>query len=73
MSEVAMHASFWTSVGPSRQRKSPTQVMLRVNLWTSAGLTNGAVGTFRELIAEGPNRTPLAALVHFPSYTGTLG
>ena len=46
------------------------RVMLRTNLWTGAGLTNGAIGEFVQLIARQANQLPLAALVRFPSYTG---
>ena len=46
------------------------RVMLRTNLWTTAGLTNGAIGEFVQLVAPHANRLPLAALVRFPSYTG---
>ena len=46
------------------------RVMLRTNLWTTAGLTNGASGVFVQLIAPQANRTPWAALVRFPSYSG---
>ena len=46
------------------------RVMLRTNLWTTAGLTNGASGEFVQLIAPQADRMPWAALVRFPSYTG---
>ena len=46
------------------------QVMLRTNLWTTAGLTNGSMGEFVELIAPQQEKMPFAAIVRFPSYTG---
>ena len=46
------------------------KTMLRTNLWTSAGLTNGAIGEFVQLITPRANTLPFAALVRFPSYTG---
>ena len=44
--------------------------MLRANLWTPMGLTNGAIGEFVSLIAPETGRMPVAALVRFASYTG---
>ena len=44
--------------------------MLRANLWTPTGLTNGAIGEFISLVAPETGRMPLAALVRFPSYSG---
>ena len=44
--------------------------MLRANLWTPTGLTNGAIGEFVSLVAPETGRMPLAALVRFPSYSG---
>ena len=46
------------------------RVMLRRNLWTSVGPTNGAIGEFVSLIAPETGRMPFAALVRFPAYTG---
>ena len=46
------------------------RVMLRTSVWTAAGLTNGALGEFLQLIAAQADQLPLAALVRFPSYTG---
>ena len=46
------------------------RVMLRKNMWTPRGLTNGAIGEFVAVVAPETDRMPLAALVRFPAYTG---
>ena len=49
-------------------------VLLTWNLWTSARLVNGAVGTVVDIVyAEGtapPDDQPIAVLVDFPDYRG---
>ena len=48
-------------------------VMLTMNLWTTAGLCNGATGTVVDIIYKdntGPPDLPLAILVQFDEYTG---
>ncbi|KAE8745952.1 hypothetical protein FOCC_FOCC007313 [Frankliniella occidentalis] len=51
-------------------------VMLRANLWTKAGLVNGALGTVAAIVyADGqspPNQLPFAVLVRFQRYTGPV-
>ncbi len=52
------------------------RVMLTSNLNTACGLTNGTVGTLKELVfAENasPSELPIAAIVDFPHYRGTHG
>ena len=44
--------------------------MLRRNLWTSAGLTNGSRGILVDVVAEEPDKMPLALLVEFPDFVG---
>ena len=48
-------------------------VMLTMNLWTTAGLCNGATGTVVDIIYKdntGPADLPLAVLVQVDEYTG---
>ena len=42
-------------------------VMFGKNLWTTAGLTNGAMGEFVQLVAPQATKPSLVALVRFPS------
>ena len=47
--------------------------MLRHNLWTEAGLVNGALGTVQDIIYKPgtrPGTLPAAVLVKFDQYTG---
>ena len=44
--------------------------MLRSNVWTTRGLTNGALGTLVDVISPAANRLPLCALVRFDTYEG---
>lgn len=50
------------------------RVMLRQNLWTEAGLTNGSLGTVYGVLyspdSQGPPDLPLAVLVQFDGYVG---
>ena len=50
------------------------KVMLRKNLLTKYGLTNGAMGTVKDIIynsGQSPDKLPRAVIVHFPEYKGT--
>ena len=54
--------------------------MLITNLWTKAGLVNGAMGTVQDLLFgedQGPPFLPIAVLISFENYKGptitTLG
>jgi len=56
------------------------RVMLTTNLWTKAGLVNGAMGTVQDLLFgedQGPPFLPIAVLISFENYKGptitTLG
>ena len=50
------------------------KVMLRSNLYVSAGLTNGSIGTVHGILYNpqlpGPNSLPTAVCVNFPEYQG---
>ena len=50
------------------------KVMLRSNLYVSAGLTNGSIGTVHGILynpqLRGPNSLPTAVCVNFPEYQG---
>ena len=50
------------------------KVMLRSNMWVSAGLTNGTLGTVVGVLyppeAAGPDTLPAAVCVDFPGYQG---
>jgi ATP-dependent exoDNAse (exonuclease V) alpha subunit len=49
------------------------RIMLRKNLWTKAGLVNGAMGSIIDIIYHPdstPGELPLAVLVQFDKYTG---
>ena len=46
------------------------RVMLRTNVWTTKGLTNGALGTLVELIAPAAKSMPSPVLVRFDTYDG---
>ena len=50
------------------------KVMLRSNLWVSAGLTNGSLGIVHGFLYDpekpGPPHLPSAVCVKFPAYTG---
>ena len=50
------------------------KVMLRSNLWVSAGLTNGTLGTVTGVLyppdSAGPDTLPVAVCVEFPGYQG---
>ena len=53
-----------------------SRVMLRANLWTQAGLVNGATGTVTGIVyPEGsrpPNKPPAVIMVKFDRYTGPV-
>ena len=44
--------------------------MLTANLWTEAGLVNGAMGTIQDILFEekGPPSLPVAVFISFDSY-----
>ena len=44
--------------------------MLRSNVWTTKGLTNGALGTLVDIVAPTANQMPACALVRFDVYDG---
>ena len=46
------------------------RVMLRSNIWTSKGLTNGAQGTVVDVVASSTSSMPICVLARFPGYTG---
>jgi ATP-dependent DNA helicase PIF1 len=48
------------------------RVMLTANLWTEAGLVNGAMGTIQDLLFEDqePPLLPIAVLISFDNYKG---
>ena len=49
------------------------RVMLTVNVWTSQGLVNGAMGTIRDIVfadGSGPTSLPIAAMVEMDDYSG---
>ena len=49
------------------------RVMLTMNLWTDAGLCNGATGTVTEIVFaddQQPPSLPVAVVVHFDNYKG---
>ena len=48
------------------------RVLLTKNLWTDAGLTNGAVGTVKYIIYDNdlPPKLPKFVLCHFKDYEG---
>jgi len=47
-------------------------VMLKSNLWTDAGLVNGAKGIIKHIISPDANSNVTVILIHFPSYTGDM-
>jgi ATP-dependent DNA helicase PIF1 len=49
-----------------------SRVMLTANLWTKAGLVNGAMGTVQDILFEGqgPPSLPTAVFVKFEHYEG---
>ena len=49
------------------------RIMLRHNLWTEAGLVNGAMGTVHDIVykpSSEPGSLPAVVLVKFDAYTG---
>lgn len=48
------------------------RVMLTANVWTQAGLVNGAMGTIQDILFEneGPTSLPVAVFVSFDKYEG---
>ena len=46
------------------------RVMLRTNMWTKMGLTNGSMGTVTGVIASENDTMPICVLVRFPDYKG---
>ena len=49
------------------------KVILTVNLWKEAGLTNGAKGVVKYIVYEGntkPKALPTMVIVEFPQYIG---
>ena len=49
---------------------SGARVMLRTNLWTEMGLTNGSMGIATGVIAQANDTMPKCVLVRFPDYKG---
>ena len=47
------------------------QVMIRVNMWTEAGVVNGSTGIVRDIVVSA-NGERCVALVEVPNYTGTV-
>ena len=47
-----------------------SRVILLSNLWTEAGLVNGAMGTIQDILFEkkGPSSLPVAVFVNFDAY-----
>ena len=61
------------SLEPSDFLCKDAHVMLTINLWTTTGLCNGAVGTVIDIIYKGNTYShdlPVAILVHLKGYTG---
>ena len=49
------------------------RIMLTTNLWTEAGLVNGAMGTVQDILFgedQGPPSVPVAVFVSFDNYEG---
>ena len=48
------------------------RVMLTANIWTQAGLVNGAMGTIQDILFknEGPPSLPVAVFISFDKYEG---
>ena len=47
--------------------------MLTTNLWTEAGLVNGAIGTIQDILFgedQGPPSLPVAVFISFDNYEG---
>ena len=49
-----------------------SRIMLTANLWTEAGLVNGALGTIVDIVFDenGPPSLPTAVFVNFDTYEG---
>ena len=47
------------------------QVMIRVNMWTEAGVVNGSTGIVRDIVVSA-NGKRCVALVEVPNYTGPV-